>query len=88
MSLEQKNELKTTYTPLAAIMVDCVSWGTMGKGYLMRWCRLVHARSQSKDSNWGHVTPMWAFHKVMQEYHNGSDGHQIRHNSTPGRVRY
>ena len=63
--LEQKNKLKTTYTPSAAIMVDCVSWGTKEQGVPMRQHRLVHTGSQSKDSIWGHVTHTWAFHKVM-----------------------
>ena len=26
MALEQSNNLKTTYTPSAAIAVDCISW--------------------------------------------------------------
>ena len=88
MGLEQRNKLKTTYTPSAAIMVDCVLWGTMGQGAPMRRCGLVHARSQSKDSNWGHMTSTWAFCKVMQEHHNGSDGHQIRCTSIARRVGY
>ena len=75
MGLEQKNKLKTTYTPLAAIMVDCVSWGTKEQGVLMRQHGLVCTGSQSKDSNWGHVTLTWAFRNVIREHHNGSDGH-------------
>ena len=55
MGLKQKNNLKTTYTPLAAIMVDCILWGTKEQGIPMRRHRLVHTRSQSKDSIWGHV---------------------------------
>ena len=34
--LKQKNKLKTTYTPSAAIMVDCISWGTKEQGVPMR----------------------------------------------------
>ena len=75
MGLKQKNKLKTSYTPLAAIMVDCVSWGTKEQGVPMRRHGLVHTGSQSKGSVWGHVTRMWAFHKVMREHHNGSDSH-------------
>ena len=36
MALKQSNKLKTTYTPLAAIMVDCVLWGTKEQGVPMR----------------------------------------------------
>ena len=36
MGLEQDKNLKTTYTALAAIMVDCVSWATKEQGVLMR----------------------------------------------------
>ena len=75
LGLEQKNNLKTTYTPLAAIMVGCVSCATKEQGVPMRQHRLVHMGSQSKDSVWGHVTCTWAFCKVMREHHNGSDGH-------------
>ena len=75
MGLEQKNKLKTTYTPSAAIMVDCVSWGTKEQGVPKRRHGLMHTRSQSKDSIWGHVTRTWAFRKVMREHHNGGDGH-------------
>ena len=75
MGLEQKNNLKTTYTPSAAIMVDCVLWGTKEQGVPMRQHGLVHTGSQSEDTIWGHVTHMWAFCKVMLEHHNGSDGH-------------
>ena len=88
MSLEQRNNLKTIYTPSAAIIVDCVSCGTKEQGVPMRRHGLVHTRSQSKDSVWGHVTCMLAFCKVMREHHNGSDGHWIRHNSTARRVGY
>ena len=48
--LEQKNNLKTTYTPLAAIMVECVSCGTKEQGVPKRQHGLVHTESQSKDS--------------------------------------
>ena len=65
MGLEQKKNLKTTYTPLAAIMVDCVSCATKEQGVPMRQHGLVCTGSQSKDSIWGHVTCTWAFHKVM-----------------------
>ena len=75
MGLKQRNKLKTTYTASAAIMVDCISWGTKEQGVPMRRHGLVHTRSQSKDSIWGHVTCMQAFHKGMQEHHNGGDGH-------------
>ena len=36
MGLEQRNKSKTTYTASAAIMLDCVSWGTEGQGVLIR----------------------------------------------------
>ena len=65
MGLGQKNNLKTTYTPLAAIMVDCVSCGTKGQGVPMRQHGLVCTGSQSKGSIWGHVTHTRAFCKVM-----------------------
>ena len=32
MSLEKGNNLKTTYTALAANMVDCVLWATKEQG--------------------------------------------------------
>ena len=65
MGVEQKNNLKTTDTPSAAIMVDCVSCATKEQGVPMRRHGLVCTRSQSKDSIWGHVTHTRAFHKVM-----------------------
>ena len=58
MGLEQKNNLKTTYTPSAAIMVDFVSWGTKEQGVPMRRHGLVRTGSQSEDTIWGHVTHM------------------------------
>ena len=88
MGLLQRNKLKTTYTPSAAIMVDCVSWGAMGQGIPMRRCELVHTGSQSADSNWGHVTSTWDFHKVMQKHQDGGYGHQFGYNSTDRRVGY
>ena len=75
MGLEQKNNLKITYTPSAAIMVDCISWGTKEQGIPMRQHGLVRTVSQSEDTIWGHVTCMRAFRKVMREHHNGGDGH-------------
>ena len=75
MGLEQRNKLKTTYTASAAIMVDCILWGTKEQGVPMRQHRLLCTGSQSKDSIWAHVTHMWAFHKVMRKHHNGGDGH-------------
>ena len=75
MGLKQKSKLKTTYTASAAIMVDCVSWGTKEQGVPMRLHGLVHTGSQSKDSIWDHMTCMRAFCKVMPEHHNGGDGH-------------
>ena len=75
MGLKQKNNFKTTYTPLAAIMVDCISCGTREQGVPMRQHGLVRTRSQSEDTIWGHMTCMQAFRKVMREHHNGSDGH-------------
>ena len=74
MGLEQGNNLKTTYTASAAIMVDCVSWVTKEQGVPVRQYGLVHTGSQSEGSVCGHVTHTWAFHKVMQEHHNGGDG--------------
>ena len=74
MGLEQGNNLKTTYTALAAIMVDCVSWATKEQGVPMRRHRLVCTGSQSKGSIWGHVTRTQAFCRVMREHHNGGDG--------------
>ena len=75
MGLEQRNNLQTTYTPSAAIMVDCVSCGTKEQGVPMRRHGLVCTGSQSKDSIWGHMTHTQAFCKVMREHHNGSNGH-------------
>ena len=74
MGLEQGNNLKTTYTALVAIMVDCVSWATEEQGVPVRRHGLVHTGSQSKGSVWGHMTHTQAFRKVMQEHHNGGDG--------------
>ena len=51
MGLQQRNKLKTTYTPSAAIMVDQVLWGTMGRGAPIRRHRLVCTGRQSEDSN-------------------------------------
>ena len=65
MGLKQGNNLKTTYTASAAIMVDCVLWATKEQGVPVRQHGLVRTRSQSKGSIWGHVTCMWAFYKVM-----------------------
>ena len=75
MGLKQKNKSKTTYTASAAIMVDCISWGTKEQGVPMRQHGLVCTRSQSKDSIQGHMTHMQTFHKVMREHYNGGDGH-------------
>ena len=36
MGLKQRSKSKTTYTALAAIMLDCVSWGTKEQGVPMR----------------------------------------------------
>ena len=72
MGLKPKNKSKTTYTAWAAIMLDCVSWGTKEQGVPMGF---LCTRSQSEDTIWGHVTHMQVFHKVMREHHNGSDGH-------------
>ena len=35
MGLKQRNKSKTTYTAWAAIMLDCVSWGTKEQGVPM-----------------------------------------------------
>ena len=35
MGLEPRNKSKTTYTAWAAIMLDCVSWGTKEQGVPM-----------------------------------------------------
>ena len=78
MGLEQRNKSKTTYTTYtasAAIMLDCVSWGTEGQGVPMRRHGFLCTRSQSKDTIWGHMTHMWVFRKMMQEHHNGGNGH-------------
>ena len=72
MGLEPRNKSKTTYTAWAAIMLDCVSWGTKEQGVPMGF---LHTGSQSEDIIWGHVTCMWVFRKVMREHHNGGDGH-------------
>ena len=65
MGLEQDNNLKTTYTASAAIMVDCVSWVTKEQGVPVRQHGLVRTGSQSEGSIWGHVTCTRAFRKVM-----------------------
>ena len=75
MGLKQRNKSKTTYTALAAIMLDCVSWGTEGQGVPMKRHGFLHTGSQSKDIIWGHMICTWVLHKVMREHHNGSDGH-------------
>ena len=36
MCLEKSNNLKTTYTALAAIMVDCLLWATKEQGAPVR----------------------------------------------------
>ena len=36
MGLEQGNNLKTTYTASAAIMVECISWATKEQGVPVR----------------------------------------------------
>ena len=74
MGLEQGNNLKTTYTALAAIMVDCVLWAIKEQGVPVRRHGLVCTGSQSEGSIWGHMTHTQAFRKVMREHHNGSDG--------------
>ena len=75
MGLEQRKKSKTTYTALAAIMLDCILWGTKEQGVPMRRHGFLRTRSQSKDTIWGHVTRMRVFCKVMPEHHNGGDGH-------------
>ena len=50
MGLEQRNKSKTTYTTSAAIMLDCVLWGTEEQGVPMRRHGLLHTGSQSKDT--------------------------------------
>ena len=75
MGPKLRNKSKTTYTALEAIMLDCVSWGTKGQGVPMRQYGFLCTRSQSKDTIWGHVTCTQVFCKVMQEHHNGGDGH-------------
>ena len=74
MGLKQGSNLKTTYTASAAIMVDCVSWATKEQGVPMRQHGLVCTGRQLNGSIWGHMTSMQAFHRVMQEHHNGGDG--------------
>ena len=55
-------------------MGDCVLWATKEQGVSMRQHGLVCTGSQLEGSTCGHVTHMWAFHKVMQEHHSGGDG--------------
>ena len=74
MGPKQGNNLKTTYTASAAIMVDCILWATKEQGVTVRQHGLVHIGSQSEGSVWGHMTHMRAFRKVMREHHNGSNG--------------
>ena len=74
MDLKQGNNLKTTYTASAAIMVDCGLWATKEQGVPVRQHGLVCTGSQSEGSTCSHMTHTWAFHKVMQEHHNGSNG--------------
>ena len=62
MGLELRNKSKTTYTPWAAITLDCVSWGTREQGVPTGF---LCTGSQSEDTIWGHVTHMWVYHKVM-----------------------
>ena len=38
--LELSNKSKTTYTALAAIMLNCISWGTKEQGVPMGFCAL------------------------------------------------
>ena len=64
-ALKQSNNLKTAYTPSAAIMVDCISCGTKEQGVPMRRHGIVCTVSQSEGSIQGHITYMWAFCKVM-----------------------
>ena len=65
MGLKQRNKSKTTYTASAAIMFDCVSWGTKEQGVPMRRHGFLRTKSQSKGTIWGHVTCTWVFCKVM-----------------------
>ena len=65
MGLELRNKSKTTYTALAAIMLDYISWGTKEQGVPMRRHGFLHTGSQSKDTIWGHVTRTQVFCKVM-----------------------
>ena len=56
MGLEQRNKSKTTYTAWAAIMLDCISWGTKEQGVPMGFAhhepiRRHHLRSH--DSHTG-----------------------------------
>ena len=75
MGLKLRNKSETTYTASAAIMLDCVSWRTKEQGVPMRQHRFLCTGSQSKDTIWDHVPHMQVFCKVMQEHHNGGDGH-------------
>ena len=50
MDPEQRNKSKTTYTALAAMMLDCVPWGTEGQGVPMRRHGFLCTESQSKDT--------------------------------------
>ena len=40
MGFEQRNKSKTTYTPWAAIMLDCVLWRTKEQGVPTGFCAL------------------------------------------------
>ena len=71
MGLEHDNNLKTTYTASAIIMVDCVSWATKWQGVPVRQHGIVHTQSQSEGSTWGHMTHSQAFNRVMRGHHNG-----------------
>ena len=48
MAPKQSNKSKTTYTPSAAIMVDCVSCGTKEQGIPLRQHGIVCTMSQSE----------------------------------------
>ena len=74
MGLKQRNKSKTTYTPWAASMLDCVLW-ELENGVFPRL--FLHTASQSEDLIQGHMTRMWVFSQVMQEHQNGGDGDPI-----------
>ena len=58
MGLEQRNKSKTTYTPQAAIMLDCVLRGTREQGVPMGFCTPQANQKMSFDQRIMSITTL------------------------------